>query len=47
MTTSDFGKDVESLAEVFAEEVAAELLLQTIDDSLNGLSGTDEGIEIY
>ena len=46
LTAGDFGEGVNGLAEVFAEEIAAELHLETIDDALDTVVSTEEGIVV-
>ena len=44
MTAGDFGKNIKGLAEIFGKEVAAESLLQAIDDTLDAVTRTGQRI---
>ena len=44
LTASDFGKNIKGLAEIFGKEVAAESLLQAIDDTLDAVVRTKQSI---
>ena len=44
LTSSDFGEGIKGLAEIFTEEVSAKLYLQTVDDALDVVVSTGEGI---
>ena len=44
MTTSYFSDGIESLAQVLAEEVAAELHLESVDDALNAVVRTGQSV---
>ena len=44
LATSDLGKGVENEAEIFAKEVATQLLLETVEDALEVFAGTSEGV---
>ena len=44
LTASDFGEGIKGLAEIFTEEVSAKLHLESVDDALDVVVSTGEGI---
>ena len=46
LAAGDFGEDVESLAEVFGEEVTAQFVVETFDDAPDAVVGTEESIVV-
>ena len=46
MAAGDVGEGVEGEAEIFGEEVAAELLIHAVKDALQMFVGTGEGIVV-
>ena len=44
MTAGDFGEGVKGLTEIFAQKVAAQLHLQTVDHALDAVVGTYQSI---
>ena len=45
-TTGDFGKNIKGLAEIFCEEITAELLRHAVQDTGNAVVGIEQCIVV-
>ena len=46
MTAGDFGEGVKGLAEIFTEEVSAELCMEAVENTLDAFVGSGQGIVV-